>query len=302
MFERFTERARQVVVLAQEEARTLKHNYIGTEHILLGLLREEEGVAAQVLQSLGITLERVRAEVVRIVGSGEEVTSGQIPFTPRAKKVLELALREALGIGHKYIGTEHILLGLVRENEGVAARILLDFDADPEKIRDAVIRMLAKSGGATASAGIPMPRPAIDPAWLDGLDEVLGPLSAEIRRDLSREPDGGDLLLALACSRQTTAARALRELGVDLDALWGTVERVRHDNVRSREQLARRIDETRRAKQQSLEAKDFAQAARLRDQERELNEQTRSDRVPEPELLETIRQRLGIPRPRPPAI
>src|SRR5256714_1638315 len=126
MFERFTERARQVVVLAQEEARILKHNYIGTEHILLGLLREEEGLAARVLESLDITVERVRAQVVRIVGSGEEVTSGQIPFTPRAKKVLELALREALSLGHNYIGTEHILLGLVRVTavvEGLAQRI-----------------------------------------------------------------------------------------------------------------------------------------------------------------------------------
>src|SRR6516165_650911 len=135
MFERFTERARQVVVLAQEEARTLKHNYIGTEHILLGLLREEEGLAARVLESLDITVERVRAQVVRIVGSGEEVTSGQIPFTPRAKKVLELALREALS--------------------------LVDFDADSEKIRNEVIRMLSgpggrrqgASGGAGAGAG-----------------------------------------------------------------------------------------------------------------------------------------------------
>ncbi len=153
MFERFTERARQVVVLAQEEARTLKHNYIGTEHILLGLLREEEGLAARVLESLDITVERVRAQVVRIVGSGEEVTSGQIPFTPRAKKVLELALREALSLGHNYIGTEHILLGLVRENEGVAARILLDFDADSEKIRNEVIRMLSGPGSRGARAG-----------------------------------------------------------------------------------------------------------------------------------------------------
>jgi ATP-dependent Clp protease ATP-binding subunit ClpC len=153
MFERFTERARQVVVLAQEEARTLKHNYIGTEHILLGLLREEEGLAARVLESLDITVERVRAQVVRIVGSGEEVTSGQIPFTPRAKKVLELALREALSLGHNYIGTEHILLGLVRENEGVAARILLDFDADSEKIRNEVIRMLSGPGGRRSASG-----------------------------------------------------------------------------------------------------------------------------------------------------
>src|SRR5688500_11366910 len=153
MFERFTERARQVVVLAQEEARILKHNYIGTEHIVLGLLREEEGLAARVLESLDITVERVRAQVVRIVGSGEEVTSGQIPFTPRAKKVLELALREALSLGHNYIGTEHILLGLVRENEGVAARILLDFDADSEKIRNEVIRMLSGPGGRRQGQG-----------------------------------------------------------------------------------------------------------------------------------------------------
>ena len=158
MFERFTERARQVVVLAQDEARALKHNYIGTEHILLGLLREEEGLAARVLESLDITVEEVRAQVARIVGQGDEVTTGQIPFTPRAKKVLELALREALSLGHNYIGTEHILLGLVRENEGVAARILLDFDADAEKIRNEIIRMLSgpgrrQQGGAASAPG-----------------------------------------------------------------------------------------------------------------------------------------------------
>src|SRR5437870_1815291 len=132
MFERFTERARQVVVLAQEEARTLKHNYIGTEHILLGLLREEEGLAARVLESLDITVERVRAQVVRIVDSGEEVTSGQIPFTPRSKKVLQLVLRMAQSLSHHDIGTEHILLCLARENEGIAERILLEFHADSE--------------------------------------------------------------------------------------------------------------------------------------------------------------------------
>jgi ATP-dependent Clp protease ATP-binding subunit ClpC len=153
MFERFTERARQVVVLAQDEARALKHNYIGTEHILLGLLREEEGLAARVLDSLEITVEEVRAQVARIVGQGDEVTTGQIPFTPRAKKVLELALREALSLGHNYIGTEHILLGLVRENEGVAARILLDFDADAEKIRNEIIRMLSGPGRRSGSSG-----------------------------------------------------------------------------------------------------------------------------------------------------
>jgi ATP-dependent Clp protease ATP-binding subunit ClpC len=148
VFERFTERAKQVVVLAQDEARALRHNYIGTEHILLGLLREEEGLAARVLESLDITVEEVRAQVARIIGPGDEpIVSGQIPFTPRAKKVLELSLREALSLKHNYIGTEHILLGLVRENEGVAARILLDFGADAEKIRNEIMRVLSGPGG-----------------------------------------------------------------------------------------------------------------------------------------------------------
>jgi ATP-dependent Clp protease ATP-binding subunit ClpA len=142
VFERFTERARQVVVLAQQEARALKHDYIGTEHLLLGLLREEEGLAARVLASLEVSLDDVRARVETIVGSGEEVTVGQIPFTPRAKKVLELALREALSIGHTYIGTEHILLGLVREGNGVAATILGDLGLDAERVRGEVIATL----------------------------------------------------------------------------------------------------------------------------------------------------------------
>jgi ATP-dependent Clp protease ATP-binding subunit ClpC len=183
VFERFTERARQVVVLAQEEARTLKHNYIGTEHILLGLLREEEGLAARVLESLDITVERVRAQVVRIVGSGEEVTSGQIPFTPRAKKVLELALREALSLGHNYIGTEHILLGLVRENEGVAARILLDFDADSEKIRNEVIRMLSGPGGRRQGAGTGAGEGKKSSKLLDQFGRNLTKLAAEAKLD-----------------------------------------------------------------------------------------------------------------------
>jgi ATP-dependent Clp protease ATP-binding subunit ClpC len=151
VFERFTERARQVVVLAQDEARILKHNYIGTEHILLGLLREEEGLAARVLESLDISLEKVRAQVQRVVGQGDEVPAGQVPFTPRAKKVLELSLREARSLRHNYIGTEHILLGVVRENEGVAARILLELGADAERIRNEFLRML---GGPAVRAEV----------------------------------------------------------------------------------------------------------------------------------------------------
>ena len=142
MFERFTERARQVVVLAQDEARLLNHGYIGTEHILLGLLREEEGLAARVLDTLDITAEEVRAQIARIVAPGDEPDTGQIPFTPRTKKVLELALQEALALDHNYIGTEHILLGLVGVDECVGMRILLDFDADAHKIRNEVSRML----------------------------------------------------------------------------------------------------------------------------------------------------------------
>ena len=146
VFERFTERARQVVVLARAEAQALKHSSIGTEHILLGLFGQPEGLAARVLDSLDITAERVRATVVELAGAGQDEPANQIPFTPRAKQALELALREALSLGHSSIGTEHILLGLACENEGLAARILLDLDADCEKIRHEVIRWLSDRG------------------------------------------------------------------------------------------------------------------------------------------------------------
>src|SRR5436190_910113 len=143
MFERFTDRARRVVVLAQEEARMLNHNYIGTEHILLGLIHEGEGVAAKALESLGISLEGVRQQVEEIIGQGQQAPSGHIPFTPRAKKVLELSLREALQLGHNYIGTEHILLGLIREGEGVAAQVLVKLGAELNRVRQQVLQLLS---------------------------------------------------------------------------------------------------------------------------------------------------------------
>ena len=143
MFERFTDRARRVIVLAQEEARMLNHNYIGTEHILLGLIHEGEGVAAKALESMGISLEDVRKEVEELIGPGSQPPSGHIPFTPRAKKVLELSLREGLQMGHKYIGTEFLLLGLVREGEGVAARVLVKLGADLPRVRQTVIQLLS---------------------------------------------------------------------------------------------------------------------------------------------------------------
>jgi Clp amino terminal domain, pathogenicity island component len=142
MFERFTDRARRVVVLAQDEARMLNHNYIGTEHLLLGLIHEGEGVAAKALTSLGISLEAVRHQVEEIIGQGPASPSGHIPFTPRAKKVLELSLREALQLGHNYIGTEHILLGLLREGDGVAAQVLVGLGADLNRVRHQVIYLV----------------------------------------------------------------------------------------------------------------------------------------------------------------
>ncbi|NIA24961.1 MAG: AAA domain-containing protein [Gammaproteobacteria bacterium] len=152
MFERFTDRARRVVVLAQEEARLLNHNYIGTEHILLGLIHEGEGIAAQALQSLGVNLDGVRTQVVEIIGQGQQAPSGHIPFTPRAKKVLELSLREALQLGHNYIGTEHILLGLIREGEGVATQVLQNLNADLPRVRQTVIQLLSGVQGEERSS------------------------------------------------------------------------------------------------------------------------------------------------------
>jgi ATP-dependent Clp protease ATP-binding subunit ClpC len=149
MFERFTDRARRVVVLAEEEARMLDHNYIGTEHVLLGLIHEGEGVAAMTLDTLHISLEAVRQQVEEIIGRGQAASSGHIPFTPRAKKVLELSLRESLQLGHDFIGTEHILLGLIREGEGVAAQVLQRLGADLNRVRQTVIQLLSGSTAGT---------------------------------------------------------------------------------------------------------------------------------------------------------
>jgi ATP-dependent Clp protease ATP-binding subunit ClpC len=154
VFERFTDRARRVVVLAQEEARLLDHNYIGTEHLLLGLIQEQDGVAAKALVAMGVRLETVRSQVEEMIGRGHDVPRGHIPFTPRAKKVLELSLREALQLGHNYIGTEHILLGLVREGDGVAAQVLNNLMVNLDRVRQTVIQLLS---GYQASTGEPHP-------------------------------------------------------------------------------------------------------------------------------------------------
>jgi ATP-dependent Clp protease ATP-binding subunit ClpC len=188
VFERFTDRARRVVVLAQEEARLLNHNYIGTEHILLGLIHEGEGVAAKALESLGISLEAVRAQVEEIIGHGGQAPSGHIPFTPRAKKVLELSLREALQLGHNYIGTEHILLGLIREGEGVAAQVLVKLGADLSRVRQQVIQLLSgyagkESPGAGAATGGPAESQPSGSLVLDQFGRNLTQLAREKKLD-----------------------------------------------------------------------------------------------------------------------
>ncbi|HET8795690.1 MAG TPA: Clp protease N-terminal domain-containing protein, partial [Arthrobacter sp.] len=184
MFERFTDRARRVVVLAQEEARMLNHNYIGTEHILLGLIHEGEGVAAKALESLSISLGAVREQVQEIIGQGQQAPSGHIPFTPRAKKVLELSLREALQLGHNYIGTEHILLGLIREGEGVAAQVLVKLGADLSRVRQQVIQLLSGyQGKEPVSAGNPQEGTPAGSVVLDQFGRNLTQAARETKLD-----------------------------------------------------------------------------------------------------------------------
>ncbi|MDA8737001.1 ATP-dependent Clp protease ATP-binding subunit [Aquiluna sp.] len=184
MFEKFTDKARRVVVLAQEEAKLLNHNYIGTEHILLGLIHEGEGVAAKALEALGINLEQVREQVQDIIGQGQQSPSGHIPFTPRAKKVLELSLREALQLGHSYIGTEHLLLGLIREGEGVAAQVLTKLGADTNKVRQQVIQLLSGYQGKEAvSVGGEVAPPQKGSQVLDQYGRNLSQAAAEGKLD-----------------------------------------------------------------------------------------------------------------------
>ena len=238
MFERFTEGARQAVVRAQAEAQVLRHNYIGTEHLLLGLLGDEEGVAGRVLADLGLDVEGVRTQVGRIVGRGREVAVGHVPFTPRAKKVLELALRDALSLGHDYIGTEHLLLGIARENEGVASRILLDSGVDRVRVRDVVRAALAdpeyKRQRPTSSPAVvrrrKLPRPhaaapaPTPPSFAQALARAL---ERAARAANGRAIDTGDLLVALLEEPHGVIAAALAQEDVDVDALRAAIAAAR---------------------------------------------------------------------------
>ena len=224
MFERFTDGSRRVVVLAQDEARRLNHDYIGTEHILLGLIREGDGVAARTLESLGISLDAVRQQVEEIIGRGQQAPSGHIPFTPRAKKVLELSLRESLQLGHDYIGTEHILLGLIREGDGVAAQVLVKLGADLNRVRLQVVQLLhGYQGQDVRSAGSQPREPA--PAGLS--DEALARFDAldrrltALERWVSMQPDLEDLDQEIAQVRREKEAAAARQDSQAITALRG---------------------------------------------------------------------------------
>jgi ATP-dependent Clp protease ATP-binding subunit ClpA len=242
MFERFTDQARRVVVVAQEESRKLGHDYIGTEHILLGILGAGESVAVQALASLGVSLEAAREQVEEIVGRGSHEVSGHIPFTPRAKKVLELSLREAIQLGHNYIGTEHILLGLIREGEGVAAQVLTRLGADLNRTRQQVIQLLHGPQGAetVAEYNRPLRRPG-GPGGLDAIRDRLDTIAGQLAAIVSRLGIGGEAASTAPAPRPA----ALR-------------------------QLDERIARIGREKQAAIDAQDFERAVTLRDEEQEL--------------------------------
>ena len=235
MFERFTDRARRVLVLAQEEARMLKHDYIGTEHILLGLIQEGDGVAAQALQSLGITQEEVRQQVEGIIGRGQQAPQGgHIPFTPQGKKALQLSLREAMQLGHSYIGTEHILLGLIREGEGPAAQVLVRLGADLNRVRQQVIQLLQGYQGG----GEPGTAPAAGRSGKAGRSK---------RKLLSQ-------LLTRFDSVESRLSALEHRVGTGPD-------------VRD---LDQEVAQARRDKESAIDTQDFEHAAALRDREKQL--------------------------------
>jgi len=249
MFERFTDRARRVVVVAQEESRKLGHDYIGTEHILLGILGAGESVAVQALGSLGVSLEAARQQVEEIVGRGSHQVSGHIPFTPRAKKVLELSLREAIQLGHNYIGTEHILLGLIREGDGVAAQVLTQLGADLERTRQQVIQLLhGPQGMETVSEYSRALRRPGGPGGLDAIRDRLDTIAGQLAAIVSKLGIGGE----------APSAGSARPPG----AVSATLGR-----------LDARIARVGREKQAAIDAQDFERAVTLRDEERELVQQ-----------------------------
>jgi ATP-dependent Clp protease ATP-binding subunit ClpA len=295
VFERFTEPARQVVLLAQEEARALRHHSIGTEHLLLGVLREEDGIGARALRSLDVAVEACRDALVALTPRGEDVAPARMPFTPSSKKVLEkVALHEALSLGHDYIAGEHILLALVRESEGLAARILLELGAGPEKVRNEVMRMLtdrqSSAGGRMPAVSGGLPATLFDQAYA-----VLDTLFTEIQERLGRPADAGDLLLVLASLHGGVVSSALEAVGIDMKMLAHAVEEARSEGsdptLVSALTLSVQIDEARREKEEKVEAQEWEAAAHVRDRERALTKQLEQSLD---EALDRVRRHLGL--------
>jgi ATP-dependent Clp protease ATP-binding subunit ClpA len=302
MFERFTDRARRVVVLAQEESRLLNHNYIGTEHILLGLIHEGQGVAAKALESMEISLVEVRSQVQEIIGQGATASSRHIPFTPRAKKVLELSLREALALGHNYIGTEHILLGLIREGEGVAAQVLVRMGADLNRVRQQVIQLLqGYTGKGETHPEEPPEAAGVMPGLSQETHSVMY-LARQMARSAGHDRvEPADILLGLLRSAELDVAVLLQRLGVDLTVLKQRLDemgsqtsregkgserrpgRRRSEEIRA---LDTRIAEARRMKEEAIDAQDFGRAAGFRDEEKQLLQaRARLERVAESDTV-----------------
>jgi DNA-binding CsgD family transcriptional regulator len=293
MFERFTDRARRVMVIAQEEARLLNHNYIGTEHILLGLIHEGEGVAARTLESLGISLEVIQRQVEEIIGQGQQAPGGHIPFTPRAKKVMELAVREARQLGHTYIGTEHILLGLIHEGEGVAAQVLAGLGADLSRARLRVIELVT---GMEPARARPVPR---EGTWLSRMEARLDAVEARLAAVEQRVGTGPD---TSGLDEQIARVRAERQAAADADLLMTLTPRERevlahlaqgmgHHDVAKRMHLSPNMVRShlqnlkgklevhttleavalaRRARIRDVPSQEYEQAAALRDREQQL--------------------------------
>jgi len=311
MFERFTDEARQVVVFAQEEGRTLNHSYIGTEHLLLGLLRAEWGVAAEVLEDVGVGLERARAQVVELVGRGDgPPPAGQIPFTPRSKKTLELSLRASRARGGSYIDTEHILLGLLDEDEGIAVRVLTDMGVDPGRIRYGITQRLGGSGDPkdierTAERAVAHAVRGRG-VWPARFWSAINQLGVEVKRDLGRSPDSGDLLVLLSCLSESVAADALGRLGVEEQALDDALRGAREERLsramQGEPELARVLAAVRSRREKAIREGDGALAQALAQVEHILARvHGEADRLDWKGLMERLRRRLGLRGAEPPS-